>query len=341
MTIKITGAGISGLTAAINLAQLGYEVEVYEKRKDIGSRFKGDFQGLENWTSKVDMLDFLYSINIPTNFYYEPFRECFFYDKKLNKFNLESDKPGFYLIKRGPGENTLDRYLYNVALEQGVKFYFNTKQFSNETDIIATGTDYPYLIALGINFETNLEKIALALFDNDLAPNGYAYLLGLHGKGTIAVVTKAGTKGLKDYLEKAIQRFSDLIDFEIKNSDEFSGTGTIYRNNRFEGKPKLGEAGGFQDAMWGFGLRFAFHTGFLSAQAIDNNLDYFRLVQKEIVPYCKSSAINRFLYDKIISKNYYLFLKGLTIKDPIRIANIMYKPNFLKNLMYPITNKFI
>ena len=50
--VKILGAGLSGLTAAINLAQIGYKVDVYEKNKDVGMRFHGDLQGLENWSKK-------------------------------------------------------------------------------------------------------------------------------------------------------------------------------------------------------------------------------------------------------------------------------------------------
>jgi len=52
--IKILGAGLSGLTAGINLAKNGYEVEIFELRNDCGARFKGDLQGLENWSSKKD-----------------------------------------------------------------------------------------------------------------------------------------------------------------------------------------------------------------------------------------------------------------------------------------------
>lgn len=38
--MKILGAGIAGLTAAINLALEGYDVEVYEKRPEIGMQMK-------------------------------------------------------------------------------------------------------------------------------------------------------------------------------------------------------------------------------------------------------------------------------------------------------------
>lgn len=57
--IKILGAGISGLTAAINLAKAGYKVDVYERNKDVGMRFGGDLQGLENWSDKEDVLEML------------------------------------------------------------------------------------------------------------------------------------------------------------------------------------------------------------------------------------------------------------------------------------------
>ena len=42
--IKIAGAGPAGLTAAINLAKAGYQVEVFEKNHDTGVRFHGDLQ---------------------------------------------------------------------------------------------------------------------------------------------------------------------------------------------------------------------------------------------------------------------------------------------------------
>ncbi len=54
--IKILGAGLSGLTAAINLAKSGYTVDIYEKNKDVGMRFNGDIQGLENWSDKKDII---------------------------------------------------------------------------------------------------------------------------------------------------------------------------------------------------------------------------------------------------------------------------------------------
>ena len=46
--IKILGAGISGMSAAINLRKLGYEVKVYDIKNAPG-KTTGDYQFLENW----------------------------------------------------------------------------------------------------------------------------------------------------------------------------------------------------------------------------------------------------------------------------------------------------
>jgi flavin-dependent dehydrogenase len=66
--VKIMGAGPAGLAAAITLARHNYEVVVYEKRSDCGARFRGDLQGLENWSSRVAILDELRTLGIEPNF---------------------------------------------------------------------------------------------------------------------------------------------------------------------------------------------------------------------------------------------------------------------------------
>ena len=45
----IVGAGIAGMTAAINLSKFGKSVIIYEKKDSIGASRHGDFEGIENW----------------------------------------------------------------------------------------------------------------------------------------------------------------------------------------------------------------------------------------------------------------------------------------------------
>lgn len=89
--IKILGAGISGLSAAINLAKAGYEVEMFESRGDSGARFKGDLQGLENWSSKKDVLKDLKAMNLKLNFDYNSFKKIFLSNgNEMNEFIFNS-----------------------------------------------------------------------------------------------------------------------------------------------------------------------------------------------------------------------------------------------------------
>ena len=62
--IKIIGAGPAGLCAAINLARAGYSVTVFERNRDAGMRFHGDFQGIENWTTSEDLFTTLRNFSI-------------------------------------------------------------------------------------------------------------------------------------------------------------------------------------------------------------------------------------------------------------------------------------
>lgn len=65
MPIKILGAGLSGLSAAITLAKAGQPVDVFEVENEVGKRFRGDLEGLENWSEKL----LLTLISINFNYY--------------------------------------------------------------------------------------------------------------------------------------------------------------------------------------------------------------------------------------------------------------------------------
>ena len=77
--IKVLGAGISGLTASINLAKEGFDVTVFEKSSTVGSRFHNDFQGLENWSDETDALEILKSLSLKTNFWMKGFKDATIY----------------------------------------------------------------------------------------------------------------------------------------------------------------------------------------------------------------------------------------------------------------------
>ncbi len=173
--IKILGAGISGLTAAINLAKAGYDVKIFEKNSDVGKSHKLDFEGLENWTS--DIMEAIKSCGIKTNFKNKPFYNAVWYSLSLRKAEIRSKKPLFYLVERG-GKDSVEYSLKNQALDCGVEFEFNSKKTAEECDIISAGARKPDGVAFGSFFEDVKHEDAVAgVLSNRISPRGYLYAL--------------------------------------------------------------------------------------------------------------------------------------------------------------------
>ena len=57
-----------------------------------GKWFDGDFQGLENWSQKTDILDDLNLMNIKINFQCTPLKKLKLYDYKFNSSVIDSEK---------------------------------------------------------------------------------------------------------------------------------------------------------------------------------------------------------------------------------------------------------
>jgi len=109
-TIKILGGGISGLTAAITLKKAGFNVEIHEIKKYCG-KHTNDFQFLENWTSKENILDYLKRIGIKIDFYTKPLYSQEILSPSLKSYNGISKNVLMYLIKRGKSGDSIDSSL--------------------------------------------------------------------------------------------------------------------------------------------------------------------------------------------------------------------------------------
>ena len=337
--VTILGAGVGGLTAGIALARRGFEVTVVERAESVGSRYRGDLQGLENWTSSQDVLEMLGEMGIPIAFEHDAVRECIQYDSRLRAYPLRSDRVAFYLVRRGPAEGTLDSALRTAAVSAGVRIVFGVKSFTGAADIVATGPRAPYLVAVGINFRTSLEPAALGILDGAIAPRGYAYLLASRGRGTLAVIGTGGQADLKSYLEKAVSRFRQVLSFDVVDPAPFGGIGSRF-TGLGSGVPRVGEAGGFQDAMWGFGIRMAFQTGYLAARAITEGGDYWRLAAASVVPFCRSTVVNRLFYNLLGDGATRLLLLGLAhAKDPVAFMNRVYRESLPKRWLFPLASR--
>ena len=189
--IKILGAGLSGLTAAINLAKSGYMVDVYEKNKDVGMRFNGDIQGLENWSDKKDIIKELKEMNLDVDFDYSPFHSIILTNGSKAR-EIRSQKPLFYLLKRGSFSGTIDYSLKAQALKSGVNIHFQETLSPNEANIVATGPIVNEAVGIvkGIIFKTDTKDTAIIAFNDKLAFKGYSYLLIKKGYGCLCTVVR-------------------------------------------------------------------------------------------------------------------------------------------------------
>lgn len=341
-TIKIAGAGISGLTAAINLAIYGYDVKVYEKRKDVGARFHNDFQGLENWSSDEDILSTLRKINIKVNFFYKGFNEADIINERMEKFKIKSpdDRTGVYMIKRGREEGSIDQCLKNQALHEGVEILFNKNVKDEDVDIIAKGPRFGSGIVCGLIGNVKSKDKVMIMLNNNCAPKGYVYMAIIDGRITLASVVMKDFNNAKHFFKNALENVTRIYDYKINNIKLFGGLGNFFLPNSYSenGRLYIGESAGLQDYLFGFGMKYAFLSGYFAAQSIISNHDYNVVVKKELLPIMKATFVNRHFYERL--SNYErLIQKWATAKNPILFLRNWYNFNWYKHLIFPFIFK--
>lgn len=346
--IKIVGAGISGLTAAINLAKAGYKVKVFEKNDVVGKRFHGDYQGIENWIFEKDALEHIKKLNLEINFPYRAVREGHGIGPERKVYTLKSDRPFFYLVRRGIDEDTLDQALYRQTKSIGVEVIFNSpKDHRKFGDIIAQGY-FPDrvidAIAIGYNFRTSASDQYWAIVDDKIAPDGYAYCLIANGQATLAACIFRDYDKSEEYLAKAYHIFQKFIGFDIKDKKFFGGTGNAFWTKKatFNNRLYVGEAAGSIDGLWGFGIKYAIITGYLAAKSIIENKNYDQLVKKACFAPLKASLVNRWYYKCLNRRSYQFILRNMKkSKDPIMVLKKLTNYSLIHRIGFPFAKFFL
>ncbi|MEO8218917.1 MAG: FAD-dependent oxidoreductase [Acidobacteriota bacterium] len=343
--IEISGAGPSGLAAALTLARAGRRVTVFERRPEVGGRFHGDFQGLENWTTEGDVLEELSAIGIESSFDAAPFREGVFHDPDGREYRYSSDQPLFYLVRRGPGPGTVDDGLKRQALAAGVEIRFSeSKDHLPNGGIVSQGPRGADVIAVGYVFETDASDVAFGALSERLAPKGYSYLLIHGGRGTVASCMFDDYHDEKVYLERTVEFYRKTAGLVMRNPRRFGGTGNfeVPATARQGRLLFAGEAAGFQDALWGFGMRYAMLSGHLAAQSLLENggRDYDRRWNKRLGGLLRSAIVNRSAYDAMGDPGYRKLMKSLDRAPDARMwLHNHYAGSLWKRLFFPLARR--
>ncbi len=301
---NVIGSGPAGLTAAMTLARSGAKVRVYERAEIVGNRFKGDFQGLENWSSPTDALTRLADLGVEATFAYRPFHEVTFYDTNLRPSLARSTEPLFYLVRRGPEADSLDHALAEQARNDGVELLLSTPaEKARRGDIVAIGPRYADGVATGYVFETNLEDQAHCVISEDLAPAGYAYLLIWEGRATLATCMFQSHQDWKQARTRTVETFTSLVPgLDLDGARTFSGFGSVFGKAQFSdeaGRLFVGEAAGLQDPEWGFGMWYAMESGILAARSLLEGFDYKSAAHDKFDDQRQAAFFNRMLYERL------------------------------------------
>jgi flavin-dependent dehydrogenase len=341
-TIEVVGAGPAGLAAAITAARGGARVVVHERAARVGSRFHGDFQGLENWTTDGDVLEELADLGLRADFAPVPFRHQVCFDPAGGEHHVRSPEPFYYLLRRGSGPGTLDHALWRQAEEAGVEIRFGSPARELPAGgVFAGGPRRSHVAAVGWLFESDQPDGAWAVLGETFAPGGYAYLLVQGGRATLSACLFRRFREARACLARARRFLERRIGLVLRLPRPFGGVGNIgMPRTAIAGDTLLaGEAAGFQDPLWGFGIRHAVLSGHLAARALlaGRPRDYDGLWRERLGGTIRASAVNRFFYGRLGDRGYHLLLRGLAAAaDPRAWLRRRYAPSLAKRVLYPL-----
>lgn len=332
-SIQIAGGGVAGLTAAIQLKKAGFDPVIFEKESKVGAGRHGDYEGLDNW---------IFSRNVPTFFKQSAFKfndlttypiSRFFVHTLFGKpITIQNNHPFFYMVKRGSGINDLDYQLYRQCKEIGVRFELG-KKAPETSHIIATGSRKAAAYIHGINFKTTLKNQIHLLLGSQFAPKGYAYLIIINGNGTLATAFKKPKDTVVNFLQNARAYFNEK-GISVPNELPFGSRGSFSLPFGAMIPPyKIGEAGGYQDYLFGFGIRMSMMSGQAAALSITGKKNESQIIVKELNQKRRLSFVNRIMYEQLSDKR----MAGLAIKlseksNPLSILADAYAWNF-KNIL--------
>lgn len=337
--VTIAGAGPAGLACAIALARAGRRVVVREWHRNVGERFHGDFQGLENWSDERDVLDELAAAGIEVTFEHHPVSRGIVYDSRGNRYRVQSGQPLFYLVRRGAEAGCLDHALLRHAIAAGVDVRFEDRvSQARGPTVLAIGPRRADVIAAGYVFETDLPDGSWLVLDDRLAPLGYAYLLIHGGRGTVASCMFTGFKQQAEHVDRTVAFFRDRAGLELRNPRSFGGFANfrLPRTALQGGHAVVGEQAGFQDALAGFGMRYAFRSGLLAARSILDGTDYTRLWRHQLLPLLCAGTVNRFIFNLSGELGRRAAARMLSRGDARMVLRRFYQPSLVSRLLFPI-----
>ncbi len=261
----------------------------------------------------------------------------------------KSDRVSYRIIERGTSEHTIDQGFKQMALEAGAKIHYKSRVKEEDCTIIACGPKGTSAVAYGEIFHTTHKNHISFQLNDKLAPGSYSYMIIIDGVGLICTCLWRKQKKSERFLNETIAWYQNKYPhIDMKPVKRVGGKGdfTINRNYKQDGRYYVGESGGLQDFMWGFGMRMAVWSGTLAAKDILGECDYESEVRKKLMPYVKTSVVNRWLMNRVGNRTFKLMCNNWMRSqkrhgDGLVWVSKLFRPSLFKRMLYPIVSPFM
>jgi flavin-dependent dehydrogenase len=107
-----------------------------------------------------------------------------------------------------------------------------------------------------------------------------------------------------------------------------------------EGGLAVGEAGGFQDLLFGFGIYMAIATGHLAARSLLERRSFEELWRVELAAYLRASLSNRLLFELLGSLGHRYMIRRARQIGPQEFLRRWYSFDALRGLTYPLARRW-
>lgn len=289
--VTVVGAGLAGLTAAINCARAGHDVRVLERFDGVG----GDpyvRPAVDVTPMEPEALGRFIGVDLNPP-YVVPTREIVGYVYG-RRFTFDGKVLSLHSVERGSRSTSLDHYLYQRALEEGVEFEFGRPLLSQEDfaqlpskSIIATGLYVEPFLALkrsylhiyGFFAKSRFEgpERILAFFDH--YTKYYCYCANTNGV-IFALAFNQGpvSDSLRGRWARQLKEWEDLEFEEWFPLEGVVATKLINSPGLFAGDKILaGTLASMQDPFAFFGVHGSLASGKIAAMAVDDQERAWRL----------------------------------------------------------------
>ncbi|MCT4562841.1 MAG: NAD(P)-binding protein [Maledivibacter sp.] len=346
MKVAIVGAGLSGLSCALELEKLGIMPEIFEMGNSIGDSLDYTIISMKIYNqfneTSTKYLKKQYGLKIkPT----ESLKRITMHGP--NSTTTVKGRLG-YIFEKNKREASIENQIYK-KLKSNIHFdsYVDPIDLSTHFDYVVCATGNS-LTAEKLNIFTRTfyaqMRIATILgdfnshamelwFNKEYAKNGYIYILPHNGsKAILALIVDNISQSELDYYWKNFLSKENLQYKILSTRDYEFNTGiveTLQRNNIF----LIGNSGGLVDNFLGFGFISAIESGILTAKAIYNNLDINELLSNQINNIANMRKL-RGAIDKFSNKDLDRLIKflGLPIIKPLIYNNPCFKINNITSI---------